>query len=102
MKREIKNKTILNNPQVQEIKALLDSGNWTQKNVVTDMIKGTGIGFIGLSSALELAESDPGYWVCIPGSNTPLFPPDEILKSEKLLFKLLKAEFNTKHVAVAA
>jgi len=60
-----------------EVRALLASGDWVRASKVRKICSDNLISFINLADRLLIAESEDGWWICIPNDNTPYFAPNE-------------------------
>lgn len=56
---------------------LLADGRWYKKAKVKALCKTHKVSYYSVASACCIAESEGGYWCCIPNDNTPEVAPDE-------------------------
>jgi hypothetical protein len=59
------------------IKKKLSGGGWYRCSSVRDICVAHRTTYPIIAEFLHLAESDYGYFCCLPGPDTPLEPPDE-------------------------
>ena len=79
------------NKAVIRVLKLLEPGLWVKSLTVRRMLDGSGVGFVSLGEALQIAESDRGQYICLPKDQTPELAPDELKIVEVQLYQLLES-----------
>ncbi len=70
--------------KIEQLHALLSDHAWHKK---AEILKMVGAGNSLLDYSDQVAESDFGFYICLPDDSTPLFAPDELPKEKQVSIK---------------
>lgn len=62
---------------VRDVYRLMGDGRWYRRYIVHKIAETYNVDYMSMCEICEMAESDSGKWLCLPGDNTPSRAPGE-------------------------